>query len=125
MKYFVVGVSLSFMLLVGTYCSAQETKSFTGEITDEDLNCVHTPFKAALDVKTKLECILYWTYWHGKRYVLYDAATKMTYQLADQDKVIPFIGAKVTITGIEDKKTIKITQIKQADENISKGKGQS
>jgi hypothetical protein len=121
MKHFVLGASLPFMLLMGTYCAAQGTKTFTGEITDEDLNCVQTSLKAAPDVQTKLECILYWTYWHGKRYVLYDAATKMTYQLADQDKVIPFIGAKVAITGLEDNKTIKITQIEKADENIPKG----
>jgi hypothetical protein len=123
--FFRMAASSSLMLMMGTYCAAQGTNSFTGEITDEDLNCVQMPIKAPPDVKTKLECILHWTYWYGKRYVLYDAATKTTYQLADQNKVIPFIGAKVLITGTEDNKTIKITEIRKADENMPKGKGQS
>src|ERR1700730_1201137 len=114
MRRLIVGIAgLTFTM--ASYCAAQSTKTFTGEISDEDLNCAQTPMKAPPDVKTKLECILHWTYWYGKRYVLYDAATKTTYQLADQDKAIPCIGAKVLILGAESNKTIKVTDIKVDD----------
>jgi hypothetical protein len=119
MRHLIVGI-VGLMFMMASYCAAQSTRTFTGEIIDEDLNCAQTPMKAPPDVKTKLECILHWTYWYGKRYVLYDAATKTTYQLADQDKVIPFIGAKVLITGTESNNTIKVTDIK-ADEVRTKG----
>jgi hypothetical protein len=41
----------------------------------------------------------------GGKYVLYDPKTKTTYQLADQQKVEPFAGEKVTIRGSYDPST--------------------
>jgi len=117
MKRFVMGlVAASFSIfLLASYCSAQETKTFKGEITDANLNCVQTPMKAPPDVKGNEQCVLYWTFWHGEKYVLYDAATKTAYQLADQDKIVPYIAETVVVTGTEDNnKTIKVTEIKKA-----------
>jgi hypothetical protein len=38
----------------------------------------------------------------GGKYVLYDAATKTTYQLDDQRTLEPFAGQKVNVTGAYD-----------------------
>jgi hypothetical protein len=101
--------------LMATYCAAQETKTFIGEITDEQLNCVQVPMKAPEDARNKEECVFYWTYWKGERYVLYNAATKSTYQLADQDEVLPFVGENVLIRGTENNKMINVAEIKKAE----------
>jgi len=41
----------------------------------------------------------------GSKYVLYNAATKRTYQLDDQDKPKELFGQKVKFTGSYDRKT--------------------
>ena len=120
MRRFIVGIAgLTFMM--ASYSAAQSPKTFTGEITDEHLNCVQTPMKGPDGVKQKDACVLYWAHFVTPRskYVLYDAATKTTYQLDDQDRVQPYVGAKVLITGTENNKTIKVTDIK-VDENVYK-----
>jgi hypothetical protein len=125
MRRFIVGIAgLTFVM--ATYCSAQSPRTFTGEITDEHLNCVQTPMKGPDGVKQKDSCVLYWAHFvtPPSKYVLYDTATKTTYQLDDQDRVQPYVGAKVLITGTESNKTIKVTDIK-VDENAYKGSGRS
>jgi hypothetical protein len=51
---------------------------------------------------------------NGSTYVLYDASTKMTYQLDDQAKVAQFAGEMVTISGKLDAstKTIQVAEVK-------------
>ena len=97
------------------YVSAQAT-TYKGEITDEHLNCVQTPMKAAEGIKDKTACVLYWAHsvQPNSKYVLYDAATKTTYQLDDQTMVQPYVGEKVEVTGSLNAatKTIKVTGIK-------------
>jgi hypothetical protein len=125
MKRFIVRIAGSSLLMFSlvTYCAAQGNKTFTGEITDEHLNCSQTPMKAPDGITQKYACILYWAHFvtPGSKYVLYDAATKTTYQLDDQDKVQPYVGAKVLITGTENNKTIKVNEIK-VDESAYKSK---
>jgi hypothetical protein len=124
MKHLVCGITsfLLLMFLMAT-CAAAQTKTFTGEITDEHLNCVQTPMKATAGVDTKPACVLYWAKYQkpASKYVLYDAATKMTYQLDDQNGAEPFAGANVVVTGTESGGTIKMTNIK-IDEKAYKAK---
>jgi hypothetical protein len=123
-RFIVAVAGLAFGM--GTHASAQSTKTFTGEITDEHLNCVQTPMKAPDGIKEKNSCVLYWAHFvqPPSKYVLYNAATKATYQLDDQDRVQPYVGAQVIVTGTESNKTINVTDIK-VDENAYKNRGRS
>jgi hypothetical protein len=89
---------------------------FKGEITDEHLNCIQTPMKATEGVDDRESCVLYWAHFvqPASKYVLYDAATKKTYQLDDQMMVQPFAGRKVEVTGTftESTNSIHVTDIK-------------
>jgi len=102
MKRLTVGILgiLLLSLLSARFASADE-KVFKGEVTDEQLNCAQTPMKAPPELTNKEACVLYWAHSakpDGK-FVLYDGATKTTYQLDDQKLVEPFVGAKVKING--------------------------
>jgi hypothetical protein len=96
--------------------AAAADAAFNGEITDANLNCVQTPMKAPEGLKAKDACVLYWAHsaQPNEKFVLYDAATKTTYQLDDQDMVEPYVGEKVQVTGTLNAgtKTIKVTGIK-------------
>ena len=52
----------------------------------------------------------------GAKYVLYDSAKKMVYELDDQTKPADFAGGKVKVMGTFDKatKTIHVTDVKAA-----------
>ena len=117
----IAGLLIATFFVV-TNMAAQAT-TFKGEITDEKLNCTQTPVKATEGVTDKVACILYWAHSASpaSKYVLYDAATKTTYQLDDQTAVQPYIGGKVEVTGTLDAatKSIKVTGIK-TDESAYK-----
>lgn len=104
--------------------AAQGGSTYKGEITDEHLNCVQTPVKAVPGVTDKASCVLYWAHFvqPPSKYVLYDAGTKTTYQLDDQNLVQPYVGEKVDVTGKLDAatKTIKVTGIKVQEETYKK-----
>jgi hypothetical protein len=108
--------SLLLSLVLVSFVSAQ-TPIFKGEITDEHLNCIQTPVKAVEGVTKKQGCVLYWAHFAQPRskYVLYDGATRTTYQLDDQNWVQPYVGEKVQITGTLNvaTKTIHITGVKR------------
>jgi len=110
--------------LVVPSAGAQGNSTFKGEITDEHLNCIQTPMKAVPGVNDKVSCVLYWAHFvqPPSKYVLYDAASKTTYQLNDQNMVQPYAGEKVEVTGKLDAatKTIQVTGIKVPDENPKK-----
>ena len=111
-----LGCMLALPLTTVQFARAQGT-TFKGEITDEHLNCVQTPVKAVEGITKKEGCVLYWAHF-GKppsKFVLYDAATKTTYQLDDQNWVQPYVGEAVQITGILNAatKTIHITGVKK------------
>jgi hypothetical protein len=104
------------LTLLGVRYTAAQGATFKGEITDEHLNCVQTPIKAVEGIKDKTACVLYWAHsaQPGSKYVLYDAATKTTYQLDDQSMVQPYVAEKVEVTGTLNAatKTIHVTGIK-------------
>jgi hypothetical protein len=114
-----LAAALSFMAAG----SAAQTKMYKGEITDEHLNCVQTPVKATEGITDKASCALYWAHFVQpySKFVLYDAATKTIYQLDDQNLVLPYVAARVEVTGTLNTatKTIKVTGIK-VDENAYK-----
>jgi hypothetical protein len=107
---------LLFLLSMAQFAAAQSA-TFKGEITDEHLNCIQTPVKAVEGITKKEACVLYWTHFAKppSKYVLYDAATKTTYQLDDQNSVQPYVGETVQITGTLNAaaKAIYVTGIKK------------
>ena len=110
---------LTRILLTSQFAAAQaQNASFRGEITDERLNCIQTPVKAVPGITQKAGCVLYWAHFAKppSKYVLYDAATKTTYQLDDQNWVQPYVGETVQVTGTLNPatKTIHITGVKKA-----------
>jgi hypothetical protein len=112
-----LGALLILSLLGAMPVSGQGDTTLKGTLADEQLNCVQNPVKAPLDIKDKTSCMLYFAHFvkPGSKYVLYDAATKATYKLDDQDLVQPYVGAKeVQITGTLDSasKTIHVKEIK-------------
>ncbi len=88
------------------------------------MNCIQTPVKAVPGVTDKVSCVLYWAHFvqPPSKFVLYDAASKKTYQLSDQNLVQPYVGEKVQVTGKLDAgtKTIEVTGIKVADDSPQK-----
>jgi hypothetical protein len=111
-----LGALLFLVLAVASLVQAQGERTFKGVLADEHLNCIQTPMKAPDGMKEKDACVLYYAHFvkPGSKYVLYDAASKTTYQLDDQDLVQPYVGAKnVEITGTLDAatKTIKVKGI--------------
>jgi hypothetical protein len=105
------------MLMIVPFAAAQ-TATFKGEITDEHLNCIQTPVKAVEGITKKEGCVLYWAHFvkSPSKFVLYDATTKTTYQLDDQNWVEPYVGETVQITGTLNaaNKTIHITGVKKS-----------
>jgi hypothetical protein len=115
MKYLLAGTAgLSFgVFLVATNSVAQGT-TFKGEITDANLKCVQMTPK--LDETHRTACVLNEAHFvqPGSKYVLYNEATKTTYQLDDQNQAQTYVAAKVEVTGTLDAatKTIKVKDIK-------------
>jgi hypothetical protein len=115
--------SITLTFLSARIVGAQE-RTFTGLISDADLNCVQNPMKVppvtekGVPEWNKTACVMYWSHNAKKdgKYVLYDPDVKATYQLDDQKAVEPYIGdtQKVTITGTFDEasKTIHVKSIK-------------
>jgi hypothetical protein len=111
MKKFIISLIASAAFLTVTL-AAQKPQSFAGEIMDQQCallgghSAMMNQGESAKDCSTRCVSI-------GGKYVLYDAANKMVYQLDDQKKAQPFAGAKVKVTGTYDtsNKTIHITSI--------------
>jgi hypothetical protein len=90
---------------------------FKGEVMDD--MCAksgsHTEMQKMMksmgnDAKTcTVECVKM-----GGKYVLYDAASKTSYQLDPQDKAKDFAGQKVKVTGTSDGGTIHVKSIEPA-----------
>src|SRR5438309_4630635 len=114
---FVFALFCLIVFLIPQFTGAQSA-TFKGEITDEHLNCIQTPVKAVEGINKKEGCVLYWAHFAkpASKYVLYDAATKTTYQLDDQDWVQPYVGEIVQITGNLNAatKTIHVTGVKKS-----------
>src|ERR1019366_4955654 len=92
--------------------AAPQTQTFTGDIMDS--KCASAGSHAELlktheNLTTTKECTLFCAK-EGGKFVLFNAITKITYQLDDQNKLAQFAGASVTVTGTLDdsKKTIHV-----------------
>ena len=111
MKKFIVSLILSSSLLTVSL-AAQKAQTYTGEIMDEQCALLggHTAMmnqgESAKDCANRCASI-------GGKYVLFDSANKMVYQLDDQKKAQAFAGAKVKVTGTYDtsNKTIHVANI--------------
>lgn len=125
MKKIAIATVASVMFLAAGYTLAAD-KTFTGEIFDsqcakmgshEMMVKKEMPDKASManDPMVKEMCTKNCVKMGGK-YVLYDAAKKVVYQLDDQQKPEQFAAKKVKVTGTYDKstKTIHVTSIEAA-----------
>ncbi len=122
MKKIVLGVAACSLLLPG-FATAKD-KTFSGEIMDSQCakNGSHAMMLAKEgmagkenDPMAKAMCSKNCVKMGGK-YVLFDAASKTTYELDDQAKPEQFAGQAVKVTGTLDKaaKTIHVTGIQPA-----------
>ena len=123
MKKLAIGLVGSLMLLTVSFAAPKDSM-YSGEIMDSQCakNGSHDAMlkkegmeKMIGDPKAGMMCTANCVKM-GSKYVLYNAATKTTYQLDDQKKPADFAGAKVKITGTLDKatKTIHVTNIEAA-----------
>jgi hypothetical protein len=96
-----------------------KAKTFTGEIFDSQcaMNGSHAQMEKMHNMPDDskactLECVKM-----GGKFVLYDAANKVTYPLDDQEKPKEFAGQKVKVTGTYDEatKTIHVQSIEASD----------
>ena len=105
------GLALGATLLACLSAAGQKPESFTGEISDRD--CVEMAGHEMMLKKgeTANDCTI--TCVKLGKYVLYDGASKIVYQLDDQKKPEPFAGSKVKVSGTYDAptKTIHVQNI--------------
>lgn len=82
-------------------------KTFTGEIMDSQcaMNGTHAQMEKMHNMPDDSKACTLQCVKMGGKFVLYNAATKTTYQLDDQDKPQEFAGQKVKVTGTYDKAT--------------------
>jgi hypothetical protein len=95
------------LLVVAALSARQETKTFTGVITDG--MCAYTGHAAMKMGPTDADCTRACVEAHGAQYVLLDGKT--VYGLSDQRTPDKFAGTKVTVVGTLDAKT-KTIQVK-------------
>ena len=118
-KLLVVGI-LTFSTIAGWAAKTPQSadvQTFSGEIIDTLCAANGSHQKMMQQMKSMgndkatcvKQCLLL-----GAKYALYDDAKKTFYRLDDQakDKVEPFAGQRVQVTGTLDKKTIKVSDIK-------------
>ena len=109
--------SLRLVLPSPARAAEGDAKSFKGEIMDD--MCAQAGSHAEMQKQMKnmgndsktctVECVKL-----GGKYVLYDAASKKSYQLDPQDKAQDFAGQKVKVTGTSEGGTIHIKSIAPA-----------
>ena len=104
---------IAMLLLAGSVNSPQ-SRSFTGEIMDRPCAAMgtHDRMMKGVNAKDAKECSRNCARL-GLKYVLYDQATKTTYQIDDQQKVDAYAGQKVIVKGTYDEasKTIHVASI--------------
>lgn len=101
-------------LLLGASVGLPQSRSFTGEIMDSQCAAMrsHDRMMKGVDAKDAKECSQKCVRLGGK-YVLYDLATKTTYQIDDQQKADAYAGQKVSVKGTYDAttKTIHVASV--------------
>jgi len=107
--------ALLMFSLVGL--AAPKEKTFSGEIMDSACAKAgsHDAMMKKAGVKTAKECTLACVK-NGAKFVLFNKASKKTYELDDQTKPEQFAGEKVTVKGTLDAatNTIHVTDITAA-----------
>jgi hypothetical protein len=102
------------ILVLSAGTGLPQTRSFTGEIMDSQCAGMgsHEKMMQGVDAKTAADCTRKCVGLGGK-YVLYDPAAKIVYQLDDQSKPATFAGQKVTVKGTLDSasKTIHVESV--------------
>lgn len=90
--------------------SSTAAQSYTGEVMDSACASMgsHDGMMQQAGAKNAKECTLKCVA-AGSKFVLYDAASKTTYELSDQTKAKDFAGQKVKVTGTFDSSTKTIT----------------
>lgn len=121
MKGLAVAVVVSVAMLAASSFAAQKQQTITGEVMDsscakmgshEMMEKQHNmPASAASDKACALACVK-----NGAKLVLYDSATKTSYEIDDQNKAEQFAGEKVKVTGAVDtaNSSIHIAKIAKA-----------
>jgi len=106
------------LILIGASIAAPPDRSFTGEVMDSA--CASAGSHSGMmskegGPKTAKACTEACVK-GGAKYVLYNSATKTTYQLDDQTKPAEFAGQKVKVLGSykTSTKTIHVTSISAA-----------
>lgn len=115
MKRLALGFAAALMFLA-VAGAAPQSHTYTGEIMDSQcakMGAHEEMMKTHENINTAKECTLVCVK-EGGKFVLFNAITKITYQLDDQTKLAQFAGANVTVTGTLDdsKKTIRVADIK-------------
>jgi hypothetical protein len=109
------GVITTFLLATSVSSLPQSNdRLFTGEIMDSPCAAMgtHDRMMKGLEAKDAKDCSQKCVRMVGK-YVLYDPANKVTYQIDDQQKSAAYAGQKVTVKGTYDaaSKTIHVESI--------------
>ena len=109
---------VSVITLVGLSFAAPKSRSFTGEIMDSQCAAMgsHSKMEKMNNLPDDSKACTLKCVEMGGKFVLYNAARKVTYQLDDQDKPKEFAGQKVKVTGTYDKatKTIHVQSMEAA-----------
>jgi len=122
------GFVIAVMLMVGTFQvlslvasnakdpSTGGIQTFTGEITES--LCPKTHDDMMKEMKNmrmdKLTCERTCIQM-GAKYTLYDPATQQVYRLDNPQKIEPFAGKKVRVTGSLKKNTITVQEVQEID----------
>jgi len=113
----ILGSAMMALLAVG-FSAAAADMTYSGEIMDSScakMGSHEGMMKAHPGMKDAKQCTLGCVK-AGAKFVLYDVASKTTYELDDQQKPMQFAGDKVKVMGTLDKatNTIHVTDIKPA-----------
>ncbi|MGD0907807.1 MAG: hypothetical protein ABSA96_09515 [Candidatus Acidiferrales bacterium] len=114
MKRLALGFAAIIAFLAVAWASPKN-ETFTGEIMDSQCAKMNGHAEMMMshgNINTAEECTLVCVK-EGGKFVLFNAITKIAYQLDDQSKLAKFAGARVTVTGALDdsKKTIHVATI--------------
>jgi hypothetical protein len=114
MKRLALGFAAIIVFLAVARASPKN-ETLTGEIMDSQCSKMNGHAEMMMshgNINTAEECTLVCVK-EGGKFVLFNAITKIAYQLDDQTKLAHFAGARVTVTGTFDdsKKTIHVATI--------------
>jgi hypothetical protein len=102
-------------LLLSAAIGLPQGRPFTGEIMDSQCAGMgsHARMMQGVEAKDVKECTRKCVEQLRGKYVLFDAATKTTYQLDNQGKAAAFAGQKVSVKGALDaaSKTIRVESV--------------